>query len=186
MHLAEHLALSDEEDRAVPALCLGLTLYGAAVMIVDGQVDRQDDGYGMDFPHLVLSQEGPLCPCGDRGCAQMYVLAPGIRRLAAEQGLVLDTDEPVSEVCQRAESGDAGAESVLEEVGAVLGLLVRALRGRLGLGEADRLMILYPDSHRGTFALHMPIATHAMAYLAQRSSHYDEDACIAGAALLEP
>ena len=174
-----------KDEASAPALCLGLTLYGGAVLILDSKVDRQEDGYGMDFPHLPFSAEGPVCPCGDPGCAQTYVLEPGLRRIAAERGVALNTDEPLIELCERAAADDQGAVAVLEEAGSMLGLLVRALRKKLGLEETEPFFVLHADSHRGTFELAHPLAVHAASRLSQRSSRFDAEACITGAAHLE-
>ena len=180
---AEQLKRPDDE-KTEPALCFAPTLYGGAVLIIHGQVKREEDGYGMDFPNLVLDKDGPLGPGGDRGCAEMYVLAPGLRRLAAEHGLPLTTDDPIHEVCQLATDGDDKAAAILDEACIPVGRMIAALRRVLGLEMMDPFWVLYADAHLQTTAFMTPIATAAGVYLSQHSGRFDGHACVVGAAYL--
>ena len=104
--------------------------------------------------------------------------------VAAEHGLALTTDDPVHEICQLATDEVDKASAILDEASVPVGRMVAALRRVLGLEMMDQFFILYADSHRQTTAFMLPIATAAKVYLSQRSGHFEERACVVGAAYL--
>jgi len=130
-------ALGVGEDVALISLGTGL----AAGMVLDGVPRTGSRGSAGEIGHIPYREDGPLCPCGQRGCLELY--ASG-RALAG----MWDTDpatRPVTDLLRRAHEGDPRARSVLEQwMGAVahavtlvgLGVDVAAILIGGGVSEA--------------------------------------------------
>lgn len=117
---------------SVDSLCM-LTL-GTGVgcgIILNGQIWHGLKGAAGESGHGPLDPNGPLCPCGARGCLEMYASATAIVRRAGELGI----PGPVtaSAVARMAESGDARALQIFEEMGRALGLSLANLVNTLDL-----------------------------------------------------
>lgn len=79
-------------DNAV-ALTLGTGLGGAAV--VNGVPAGGDPVLaGSQIGHFTVALDGPVCVCGNRGCAETFASAAGLMRMAAEAGL--DASDPAA------------------------------------------------------------------------------------------
>ncbi|MFH1143834.1 MAG: ROK family protein, partial [Candidatus Eisenbacteria bacterium] len=55
----------------VVALTLGTGVGGA--IVVDGRLAEGLHGFGGEVGHMSVSWEGPPCPCGSRGCVEVFV-----------------------------------------------------------------------------------------------------------------
>jgi len=99
-------------------------------LVVNGGVLRGASSTAGEFGHVPLNLEGPRCACGSRGCLEAYTSNPAT--VARYLGLDLDTaddytearsgDVEVSDIIDRARSGDAGATWALWETGRCLGI----------------------------------------------------------------
>jgi glucokinase len=118
-------------------------------MIIDGQPLRFAYGCLGDAGHIVVQPNGPLCTCGGRGCAELFVSAPA---LAAEYRLRTNRDEPCSlrDLIHAARDGDVTACSILEHAGEWLGVATASLANMFypdhvafagGLAEAGDLVL---------------------------------------------
>ena len=95
-----------------------------AGLIVDGRPARGAHGFAGEPGHMVVDRNGPVCPCGNRGCWERYASGAGLARLAEEA----------------AGRGDAPAlASLLESNGAIRGEdVVAAVRG----GDVDAAAVM--------------------------------------------
>jgi glucokinase len=110
--------------RDVVVATLGTGIGGAVV--ADGAVRRGHNGFAGEFGHMVVDPEGPVCPCGRRGCWERYASGEGLTRLTREAAAAgrlgaalghegLDPDAVGGEDVQRwAAAGDPGARDVIE------------------------------------------------------------------------
>ena len=121
------------------SLCM-LTL-GTGVgngLIFNGKIWHGDRGMAGEAGHVSVWPDGILCPCGNRGCLELFASATGIARMARETAYegrsprtrdLIDRGEPVTAhaVARFAEEGDEGALIVYDTVGRALGLSLSGL-----------------------------------------------------------
>ena len=105
-------------------------------LVTGGQLQRGANGFAGEPGHMVVDPNGPLCPCGRRGCWERFASGSGLGRLAreaAESGhgarlVELAGGEPESvrgeHVTRAAQEGDADALAVFRQFGwwAALGI----------------------------------------------------------------
>lgn len=129
---------------------------------VKGEVLRGAHGFAGEPGHMVVDPSGPRCPCGRRGCWEVFASGTGLGRLgrlAAEAGgaptLVERAGGQVvairgEHVTAAAADGDAAALAVLEDFGGWVALGVANLVNLLdceivvlggGLVEAGELLL---------------------------------------------
>jgi len=53
-------------------------------IITDGHLHRGSNGFAGEIGHMVIDPNGPLCPCGQRGCWERFASGSGLGRLARE------------------------------------------------------------------------------------------------------
>ncbi len=117
-----------------------------AGLIIGGRLVRGANGMAGEPGHTTVDPNGPPCPCGRRGCWERYASGAGLARMArdaAEAGQldgVLATvgDDPAAirgeEVVEAARSGDAQAQTVLDD-----------LAWWTALGIANLIAVLDPE-----------------------------------------
>jgi predicted NBD/HSP70 family sugar kinase len=103
--LGVYQLLADESTHSMAYLNLGTGL--AAGLVLDGRLWRGSRGAAGEIGHIPIDPNGPLCPCGQRGCIE--VLASG--SAVARQWPAADA-RPVQELFEAAERGDASAIEV--------------------------------------------------------------------------
>lgn len=107
-------------------LCVTVGTGLGVGMIIHGEPLRFAYGCLGDIGHLVLQPNGPVCTCGGRGCAEMYVSAPVLAdkyRLAKR----LSSEITLRDVIVAAREGDAAGIGVLKEAGEWLGLAIASM-----------------------------------------------------------
>jgi glucokinase len=116
-------------------------------LILDGHLYHGASGMAGEIGHMTIDPEGPICPCGRRGCLEALVSGPSIAREARNriaQGvptLISELAEGEESritaklVAQAAERGDETAEQVLAQAMHYLGLGMANLVHMLNLGE---------------------------------------------------
>lgn len=114
-------------------LCLTIGTGLGVGMIVDGHPLRFAYGCLGDAGHIVVQPNGPLCSCGGRGCAEVFVSAP---LLAEEFRIRMNYQHPCSlrDVIEAANEGNATASAIIEHAGEWL-----------GVATASLATIFYPD-----------------------------------------
>ncbi len=121
------------------ALTLG-TGVGCGI-ILDRKIWQGMQGAAGESGHGPIDPNGPPCPCGARGCLEMYASATAIVRRARELGLRSmeqgsdGAAAPLtsSSVARMASSGDPLALRIFDEVGRALGLSLANLVNALDL-----------------------------------------------------
>jgi glucokinase len=98
-------------------------------LVIDGDIYMGRRGPGGEGGHTTIDFRGPQCPCGKRGCAEMYISGPAIARIAREhiskdaggRSLMLKmaggdvANVRAETVVKAAAAGDAIAKAVLTE-----------------------------------------------------------------------
>jgi glucokinase len=98
--LHQRRVLGDVDDLAYLSVGTGIS----AGVILDGRLHRGTRGLAGEIGHIVLEPNGPLCPCGLRGCFETLAAGPAIARIAREE---------------LAAGRDSSLRAVGEEIGAV-------------------------------------------------------------------
>ena len=122
-------------DHGMLMLTLGTGVGGG--LVEDGRLVRGANGLGAEFGHIILSEGGPRCGCGNRGCLEALASGSAIGRVAAEaltEGRVPagsrlhDLDEVTGKtVTITAHAGDPYAAEVLQRCGFWLGVGIASL-----------------------------------------------------------
>ena len=56
-------------------------------LIVDGAIVRGANGFAGEVGHMIVDPNGPMCPCGRRGCWERYASGSGLAWLAREAAI---------------------------------------------------------------------------------------------------
>jgi len=105
-------------------------------IVLQGHIWRGMKGAAGESGHGPIIPDGPPCPCGARGCLELYASATGIVRRAHQLGLAgsaPDVPLTASAVDALASAGDERALRIFAEVGHALGLSLAHLVNALDL-----------------------------------------------------
>jgi glucokinase len=123
--LAEAAMGAGRGHRTIVGLTLGTGIGGG--LIVDGRLVMGSTGTAGEVGHQTIDPDGPLCGCGNRGCAEVLAQAGTIARTG----------------------GRATAEAVFEAAAASDPRAVAAVEGAaraLGIAIANVVTLLVPDA----------------------------------------
>jgi glucokinase len=95
-------------------------------LVLGGRLHLGPEQRAGEFGHHTVSEDGPLCECGNRGCLELFA---GARAIAAAAGA-----PSFHEAVVRARSGDEDATRALARAGELIGLAI-----------ANVLIFLAPD-----------------------------------------
>jgi glucokinase len=95
-------------------------------LVLDGQLHLGPEQRAGEFGHHTVSEDGPVCECGNRGCLELYA---GARAIAVAAGATT-----FEEAVARARAGDERAVAALARAGTLVGLAL-----------ANVLIFLCPD-----------------------------------------
>lgn len=148
--------LGIEGDLALLSLGTGI----AAGLLLGGRAHRGARGGAGEIGHVPLVADGPRCPCGQRGCLEMYASGTALAAAWREAGGASVT-HPAVAVLAAAEAGDAAAQRVLDT-------FVDAVAAGV------RLLVLTVDVETvvlggGVAALGEPLLTRVRASLARQA-----------------
>ncbi len=130
------------------AVTLGTGIGGGIVL--GGQLLRGANGFAGEPGHMVIERDGPLCPCGQRGCWERFASGSGLARLAR----------------LAVERGDA--PGVLEAAGSV-----EAVRG-------EHVTDLLDDNDPGALAVFTEYASYVALGLANLIVLFDPEVVVIG------
>ena len=150
--LAEARAGSGQQARMLVMLTLGTGVGGG--IVTSDRLLTGAAGLAGELGHLPSISNGPSCPCGGRGCLEVYASGPAVARAAARAGLAgPGGGSPTAEdVVAAARGGAPGAVQALaaagEAVGRAVARLVPVLNpdlvllgGGLAAGATDLVLI---------------------------------------------
>lgn len=126
---------------------------GMGIMIHGALYRGSRDGAG-EFGHITVDPDGPLCPCGKRGCVEAYAGERAIEQAARD---VTGRDISLDEAITRARAGDEALAGVFADAGRVLGLALSGVVSVLNPG----LLILGGEGSRFIDLL-LPTLTEAL------------------------
>lgn len=144
--LAEHRWGAGQGCRDMAFLTLG-TGIGAG-LILGGHLYRGRRDLAGEVGHAVVLPNGPLCPCGKRGCLESLASGTSLARMGRERygedGLT------AHDICARARLGDAVALGIIADAALYMGIglanllhtlnLERIVLGTLAVHAADLLL----------------------------------------------
>lgn len=105
-------------------------------LVLDGELLRGANGFAGEIGHVSVSDDGPRCRCGSRGCLEQYAGQSALLRAAG-----LDEDAGaagVAELERRARAADPAALAALSGAGRALG---RALSSAVNLFDPDAVVL---------------------------------------------
>ncbi|RPF31530.1 ROK family transcriptional regulator [Streptomyces sp. TLI_185] len=106
---------------------------GAAVVVAGGLL-RGTRGFAGELGHVPVQPEGPVCPCGGRGCLEQYAGEEAVLRAAGlEPG-----EDRVGLLAGRAAEGDEDVRGALRDAGKALGI---ALTGAVNLLDPESVVL---------------------------------------------
>lgn len=89
---------------------------GGAI-VLDGEVFRGMHGWAGELGHFLVDSNGPQCPCGARGCLEMYAGKVAIHTAAG-----IDPEQPSQVLIEALEAGDTRALAAVSVAGEALGV----------------------------------------------------------------
>lgn len=131
--------------QAVPNMAvvtLGTGIGGGIVL--NGKIWHGMNGMAGEFGHVTLEPEGPVCGCGNRGCAEQFASATSIMRMAREaiasgeapslaKAASSDAEFGAKSIYNLAIQGDEHARRIFRSFGRYLGILLSGLINILNL-----------------------------------------------------
>ncbi len=114
-------------------------------LILNGHVWHGMVGMGGELGHASIDRNGPPCPCGSRGCLELYTSANGLLRIARAQASAPDATDAFKQlvtsehgfssqdVASMAEDGDRSAQHCFHQLGEHLGIGLAGLINLLDL-----------------------------------------------------
>jgi len=176
---------------------IGTGIGGA--IIADGRLYRGTQGCAGDIGHICADPEGPVCPCGNRGCLEAMAGAPAIAakaercaRSGASAALRQRLEErgrlDARDVGAAAALGDHHALDIIRESGRIVGRVLAALVSTLnpslvivGGGVANIGHALLAEIRSAVYRRSLPLATRNLPVVL---SELDGMAGVAGANVL--
>jgi len=99
-------------------------------LVLNGNIYRGTFGGAGEFGHIVVEKNGPLCPCGHKGCIEAVAAGPAIARRYKS---ITGKSCSAAEIADLARNGDLDALAVMCQTGEYIGR---------GLGKAASLLNL--------------------------------------------
>lgn len=107
-------------------------------IVTQGTVNRGVHGAAGEIGHIPVTEDGPLCGCGNRGCLEAHVGEAGLVREAVQRG-VLGRRGTLRGLSRAARSGRPGALEIYADAGRLLG---RALAGVVHVIDPEIVVLL--------------------------------------------
>ena len=134
--------LGSARAAGIHSLCM-LTL-GTGVgngIILNDRIWHGNNGMAGEAGHLMVEPDGMACPCGGRGCVELYASATGVVRMAREANdpiltAALPRTPPSghpTRIADAAIAGNATAIAIFERVGRAVGIAFAGVANMLNL-----------------------------------------------------
>ncbi|MDQ6883334.1 MAG: ROK family protein [Candidatus Dormibacteraeota bacterium] len=89
-------------------------------IVVDGAIYRGATGSAGEIGHIPVSEGGPVCACGSRGCLEAHIGTAALLSEARVRGILGDRGDQRA-LRKLAQSGNAGAMTIYRNAGTLLG-----------------------------------------------------------------
>ncbi|MGK9053017.1 ROK family transcriptional regulator [Neorhizobium petrolearium] len=130
--------------------CVVITLgHGVGLgIIINGEIYRGSHGFASELSHTKISEDGPLCECGQRGCLEAHIGFLGLLRQAGEEttGPISDDagarQQKVMELIGKARDGNEHLQAIFRLMGTRLG---RSLANLVGILDPARIIFSGPN-----------------------------------------
>ncbi|MEU2548762.1 ROK family protein [Streptomyces roseolus] len=144
------------------ALCMVVSTGVGGGLILGGSLHAGTTGNAGHIGHITVDQNGPVCPCGARGCVERYASGTAIAAHALESGWAPPAGLPATarEVAVSARAGDARALAAFDRAGRALAAAVAATAA---LVELDLVVVGGGVSQAGE-VLFAPLRRHLKSY----------------------
>ncbi|PBC76858.1 glucokinase [Streptomyces sp. TLI_235] len=150
------------------ALCMVVSTGVGGGLVLDGAVYPGPSGNAGHIGHITVDLAGPPCPCGSRGCVELYASGTAIARHAREQGLRLpEGDATAAAVAAAALAGDEVALAAYDRAARALAAGIAATAT---LVELEAVVIGGGVAQSGP-VLFDPLARHLASYAALPFTH---------------
>ena len=113
------------------------TGVGAGI-VVDGAVLRGSSGGAGEVGHIPVTEDGPVCSCGNRGCLEAYIGEAALLRSARTAG-ILGAEGGMTALGAAADAGNTAATAIFGQAGHRLG---RALAGVVHTLDPEIIIVL--------------------------------------------
>lgn len=139
-------------DGSLLFLYLG-TGIGASLVRDGDAVSGSSHNFG-EVGHIIVDPDGPACGCGSRGCVEVTCTLQAIVEDAERRGMfdgerhtgdVHAVEQRFSQLCERADEGEAEAVAVIERAAHALAVLISVLTNVL---DVDRVVLGGPFWNR--------------------------------------
>lgn len=134
MAIAEkHYGIAKDYDNFI-FLSLGKGI-GAGIY-TNGKIYRGSTGLSGELGHITVSENGPICNCGNRGCLESIASGPGILKRAREgieNGIITSITSLINNnfnnlsvdlIAREAKNGDKFAYSLMNRTGEYIGIAI--------------------------------------------------------------
>ncbi len=133
--LGEYWFGAGKGAKSMVCITLGTGVGGG--IILDGDIWRGADGMAGEVGHITVNPDGPLCPCGNRGCLERYSSATAVMEMAvsaasgsgktAIKSLLRNGMLTPEAIANAAKKGDRAAARIYSEAGKYLGIAIAGL-----------------------------------------------------------
>ncbi|MFF2774360.1 ROK family protein [Streptomyces sp. NPDC058052] len=147
---------------AANALCMVVSTGVGGGLVLGGAVHPGTTGNAGHIGHITVDQNGPLCPCGARGCVERFASGTAIAAHALESGWTPPPGAPATarEVETAARAGDPRALAAFDRAARALAAAVAATAA---LVELDLVVIGGGVAQSGDILL-APLRRHLASY----------------------
>ncbi|MFZ5850134.1 MAG: ROK family protein [Actinomycetota bacterium] len=108
-------------------------------IVTHGTVSRGVHGAAGEIGHIPVTDDGPLCGCGNRGCLEAHVGEAGLVSEAIRRGVLGRRRGTIRGLSRAARSGNSEAVAVYEAAGRLLG---RALAGVVHVVDPETVVLM--------------------------------------------
>lgn len=143
--LAEYIFGGGKEIRNMVYINIGEGI--SAGIILDGVLAYGVKGYTGEIGHLIITEDGPLCNCGNNGCLESMYAVPALVRKANNELLLYNKKDPLKAIWQ--EKGEVKIEDIIanaDNEGSYAHRLMRQAGWYIGKGIAAIINIFNPEA----------------------------------------
>jgi glucokinase len=146
------------------ALCMVVSTGVGGGFVLDGRLHAGPSGNAGHIGHVTVDLDGPPCPCGSRGCVEVYASGPAIARHAVAAGWrpPAGTEPTAADVAAAARHGDRRALAAFDRSARAL---AAGIAGAATLVEVEVVVVGGGVAQAGD-TLFVPLRRHLRDYAA--------------------